>query len=141
MATPAPAAAAPAATTEIKSDWTPKREEKLNKAFNEIIADGKLTVPEVQKVLGKLKYELNDADADKFIKSVDKNGDHQVQWPEFLAGVKELVKTHPKTKKADKDKKDKKDKGEKDKKDKGEKGDKDKKDKEHKDDKDKKDKK
>eukprot|EP01097_Dermamoeba_algensis_P009237 TRINITY_DN6442_c0_g1_i1.p1 TRINITY_DN6442_c0_g1~~TRINITY_DN6442_c0_g1_i1.p1 ORF type:complete len:226 (+),score=67.06 TRINITY_DN6442_c0_g1_i1:140-817(+) len=123
-AVPPPTAAPTGAPLEIsaqgyiKSEWNAKREEKLRKYYNECVADGKLTIPEVKKCFEKLDYSLTDAEVQKFITTVDKNRDGQVQWTEFLEGAKELTKSHPKSGKKDKkDKKDK-DKDKKEKKDK-----------------------
>eukprot|EP01106_Pelomyxa_sp_JSP_P005142 TRINITY_DN181_c0_g1_i12.p2 TRINITY_DN181_c0_g1~~TRINITY_DN181_c0_g1_i12.p2 ORF type:complete len:223 (+),score=57.70 TRINITY_DN181_c0_g1_i12:99-767(+) len=78
-----------------KPIWTIKREQKLAKLYNEVMADGVLEAKEMKHVLKKFGYHVSDEEAMWVLASMDLNHDGNISYDEFRFGIQSFCVSWP----------------------------------------------
>ena len=81
----------------FKPVWTPKRDAKLQRSYQQIMASGAMNAMTVMNSLKLFGYHMQQNEAQQLLYHLDKNGDNSVSFDEFRTTIQQLCVTYPRT--------------------------------------------
>ena len=79
----------------FKPVWSPKRMQKLQKAYYDVTKDGVITPKEMKKVLKKFGYKISPYEAQWILATLDRNRDGRIDFNEFYMGIQQFCMSWP----------------------------------------------